>query len=169
MSLPEQKEVASPSTKQTAVPTAGPVARSTSRTSRLGEALKHVRSIEAHPPHHAHFDVPERAETPDEGDIEHDGAAGSEKTRSAHGHGHGSSGAGRGSEDEPHGAGRPVIDIEHMPCDDDPREWSRKKKNLVLAMMTTAVVRAKAAHCNALVLDLTSSWDHSLRRVYTIP
>jgi hypothetical protein len=38
-------------------------------------------------------------------------------------------------------AGRPVLDIEHMPCDDDPREWSPRKKNFVLAIMTIAVVR----------------------------
>lgn len=136
MSLSEQKDMATASAKSTPVPPGAAVARSTSRTSRLGEALKHVRSIEAHPPHHAHFDVPERAETPDEADTDgqHDDSAGSEKARD-----------GRvGSEDGAHGAGRPVIDIEHMPCDDDPREWSRKKKNLVLAMMTTAVVSARA-------------------------
>ena len=36
----------------------------------------------------------------------------------------------------------PVVDIEHVPVDNDPREWSRTKKNLVLAMMTIAVVCA---------------------------
>jgi hypothetical protein len=33
-----------------------------------------------------------------------------------------------------------VVDIEHVPVDDDPREWSNLKKNLVLTMMTIAVV-----------------------------
>ena len=131
MPLPEEKPAASSPTKGTPPSHGGAVARTASRTSRLGEALKHVRSIEAHPPHHAHFDVPERAETPEEGGSDHDGAEALEKSR---GHGRGR------SEDDAHGAGRPVIDIEHMPCEDDPREWSRKKKNLVLAMMTTAVV-----------------------------
>ncbi|BEI85444.1 hypothetical protein CcaverHIS002_0508450 [Cutaneotrichosporon cavernicola] len=35
---------------------------------------------------------------------------------------------------------RPVVDIEHAPVDDDPREWSDRKKNFVLALMTIAVV-----------------------------
>jgi len=34
----------------------------------------------------------------------------------------------------------PAVDIEHVPVDDDPREWSNRKKNLVLALMTAAVV-----------------------------
>jgi hypothetical protein len=33
------------------------------------------------------------------------------------------------------------VDIEHVPVDDDPREWSNLKKNLVLTMMTISVVR----------------------------
>jgi hypothetical protein len=33
-----------------------------------------------------------------------------------------------------------VVDIEHVPVDDDPREWSDLKKNLVLTMMTISVV-----------------------------
>lgn len=33
-----------------------------------------------------------------------------------------------------------VMDIEHVPVDDDPREWSDLKKNLVLTMMTISVV-----------------------------
>ncbi|GMK55495.1 hypothetical protein CspeluHIS016_0205510 [Cutaneotrichosporon spelunceum] len=41
-----------------------------------------------------------------------------------------------GSEPEP----RPVVDIEHAPVDDDPREWSARKKNFVLALMTIAVL-----------------------------
>jgi hypothetical protein len=35
-----------------------------------------------------------------------------------------------------------VVDIEHVPVDDDPREWSNLKKNLVLTMMTISVVRS---------------------------
>ncbi|KAK4689297.1 hypothetical protein P7C73_g807, partial [Tremellales sp. Uapishka_1] len=34
----------------------------------------------------------------------------------------------------------PVLDIEHMPVDNDPREWSNKKKNMVLVMMSVACV-----------------------------
>lgn len=34
----------------------------------------------------------------------------------------------------------PAFDIEHVPVDDDPRQWSNRKKNLVMALMTTAVV-----------------------------
>jgi hypothetical protein len=33
-----------------------------------------------------------------------------------------------------------VVDIEHVPVIDDPREWSDLKKNLVLTMMTISVV-----------------------------
>lgn len=33
-----------------------------------------------------------------------------------------------------------AFDIEHVPVDDDPREWSPKKKSLVMALMTAAVV-----------------------------
>lgn len=41
------------------------------------------------------------------------------------------------SEDE---GAREVVDIEHAPVDDDPREWSTRKKNFVLGLMTVAVV-----------------------------
>lgn len=34
----------------------------------------------------------------------------------------------------------PVIDIEHAPVDDDPREWSNRKKTIVLYLMSFAVV-----------------------------
>lgn len=34
----------------------------------------------------------------------------------------------------------PVIDIEHAPVDDDPREWSDRKKTIVLCLMSFAVV-----------------------------
>jgi len=61
-----------------------------------------IRSTDTHPPHHAHFDIPERPPTP--------------------------------------GQNVPIVDIEHMPCDDDPREWSDMKKRVVLMMMTIAVV-----------------------------
>lgn len=106
-----------------------PIARSTSRTSRIGVALASVRSIEAHPPHHAHFDLPVEPETPLDDQP-------SEKHRDIpthNGQTHDGSGADRV-------AGNSVLDIEHMPCDDDPREWSAKKKNFVLMIMTVAVV-----------------------------
>lgn len=37
----------------------------------------------------------------------------------------------------------PVIDIEHAPVDDDPREWSNRKKTIVLYLMSFAVVSQK--------------------------
>ena len=49
-------------------------------------------------------------------------------------------GDGEGDEVGGRGEDEPMSDIEHVPCEDDPREWSDGKKNLVLAMMTTAVV-----------------------------
>ena len=124
--------------------------------SRLGAALQHVRSVEAHPPHHAHFDVPERAETPTTPDSLVETPGFGEKTdnqrsdRETRGKGKGKKDMGEKSigrsrsgtrSSEESGPGLPpVIDIEHVPCDDDPREWSRRKKNAVLAMMTIAVV-----------------------------
>ena len=53
----------------------------------------------------------------------------------------------------------PVLGIEHVPVDDDPREWSEIKKNLVLTMMTIAVV------CFCCFLESTySEAEHSLDR-----
>lgn len=80
--------------------------------SHLSAALTHVRSIDAHPPHHAHFD-----ERP-EGIHPEMGKAGELEHRPP----------------------KSVVDIEHVPVDDDPREWSNTKKNLVLTMMTISVV-----------------------------
>jgi len=123
-------------------------------TSRLGEALKHVRSVEAHPPHHAHFDIPEGADTP----LSPDTPVFGEKSQSRDEEGSlivptrekvplgalratGPSQSRSGRLSEESGPGLPpVVDIEHVPCDDDPREWSSRKKHLVLAMMTIAVV-----------------------------
>lgn len=39
----------------------------------------------------------------------------------------------------------PVIDIEHAPVDDDPREWSNRKKTVVLYLMSFAVVSSYGA------------------------
>lgn len=90
------------------------------RPSRLTSALTHVQSTEAHPPHHAHFN--EHPETHTNGQEtlpphvpETKGSQQQNKTKS-------------------------VVDIEHVPVDDDPREWSNLKKNLVLTMMTISVV-----------------------------
>ena len=66
-------------------------------------SLTLIRSTDAHPPHHAHFDIPEHPPL-----------------------------------------NAPIVDIEHMPCEDDPREWSDLKKRIVLLMMTTAVVGVTA-------------------------
>jgi hypothetical protein len=76
--------------------------------SRLKSTLSHVRTTDTHPPHHAHFDVPEGPPSSPQSDKDHHDA--------------------------------PVIDIEHVPVDGDPREWSRTKKHIVLFMMTLSVV-----------------------------
>jgi hypothetical protein len=112
-------------------PGAVPLSR---RSSRLTSALTHAKSIDAHPPHHAHFD-----ESP-EVEIE----AGPSRSRSN------SSSRVRVPVDNVNGGGgdlekgnvkaKSVVDIEHVPVDDDPREWSNLKKNLVLTMMTISVV-----------------------------
>jgi hypothetical protein len=78
-----------------------------------------VRSTDTHPPHHAHFDIPEGVET---AEAHHSSLVDGHEARSAVGH------------------LAPVLDIEHVPVDDDPREWSKTKKNLVLGMMTISVV-----------------------------
>lgn len=90
------------------------------RPSRLSGALTHVRSIDAHPPPHAHARFDEQPET--QTNIHEplpphvpEGKEGSKQ-------------------------GKSVVDIEHVPVDDDPREWSNLKKNLVLTMMTISVV-----------------------------
>lgn len=92
-----------------------PLERKSSRLARL--AL--TRSTDAHPPHHAHFDMEEGG--PDSGsDTPHH---------------------------EPHhrtgspARHKPVIDIEHVPVDDDPRDWSDGKKNFVMVLLTVSVVR----------------------------
>ena len=87
------------------------------RPSRLTSALAHVKSIEQYPPpaNRAHFE-----------DDDEDEQGSQSATASVT-------------------AGPPpkalVVDIEHVPVDNDPREWSTTKKNIVLAMMTIAVVR----------------------------
>ncbi|ORY32921.1 major facilitator superfamily domain-containing protein [Naematelia encephala] len=73
-----------------------------------------IRTTDTHPPHHAHFDVPE-------GKVEVEGE--DDKGLSATG-----------------ANVLPVVDIEHVPVDDDPREWSTRKKTIVLYMMTIGVL-----------------------------
>jgi hypothetical protein len=110
-------------------PGAVPLSR---RSSRLTSALTHAKSIDAHPPHHAHFD-----ESP-EVEIE----AGPSRSRSNSNSNSGSySRAPVDLEKNEKGVKtKSVVDIEHVPVDDDPREWSNLKKNLVLTMMTISVV-----------------------------
>lgn len=112
-------------------PGAVPLSR---RSSRLTSALTHAKSLEAHPPHHAHFD-----ESP-EVEIQ----AGPSRSRS-----NSNSNSARTrihaldlEKGEKSNKTKPksVVDIEHVPVDDDPREWSNLKKNLVLTMMTISVV-----------------------------
>ena len=111
-------------------PGAVPLSR---RSSRLTSALTHAKSIDAHPPHHAHFDESPEVEI----------VAGPSRSRS--------NSSSRVPVDNVNGDGgdlekgkvkaKSVVDIEHVPVDDDPREWSSLKKNLVLTMMTISVVR----------------------------
>ena len=92
------------------------------RPSRLTSALTHVQSIEAHPPHHAHFDEHPETETHTNG----------QETLPPH--------VPETTESQRQNKTKSVVDIEHVPVDDDPREWSNLKKNLVLTMMTISVV-----------------------------
>jgi len=103
------------------------------RSSRLTSALTHAKSIDTHPPHHhhhAHFD--ESAEV---------AQAGPSRSRS-----NSASRVAINTDIDVEKAEKTppipksVVDIEHVPVDDDPREWSDLKKNLVLTMMTISVV-----------------------------
>lgn len=93
------------------------------RTSRLAK-LALTRSTDAHPPHHAHFDMPEGGPgTP----VDAHHYAESPLHEPHHR---------RGSEKRH----KPVIDIEHVPVDDDPRDWPDSKKNFVMVLLTVSVV-----------------------------
>jgi hypothetical protein len=162
------------------------ITRTTSRGSRFGEALKSVRSVEVHPPLHAHFDAPPSpplVENEKSVSGRSDGDSRDAPVLKHHG--------GRVSEeDEGEGEGggvqRPVLDIEHMPCDDDPREWPRRKKNWVLGLMTVAVVRrfcriripwldaraslaAESRRCRSQNVCTDDRSGHWSRPVYTTP
>lgn len=52
-----------------------------------------------------------------------------------------------GDEDHHAPPQRSVVDIEHVPVDDDPREWSPRKKTFVLVLMSVAVVSATKREC----------------------
>ncbi|KAI9639325.1 major facilitator superfamily domain-containing protein [Dioszegia hungarica] len=93
------------------------------RTSRLAK-LALTRSTDAHPPHHAHFDMPEGGPgTP----VDAHHYAESPLHEPHHR---------RGSEKRH----KPVIDIEHVPVDDDPRDWPDSKKNFVMVLLTVSVL-----------------------------
>jgi hypothetical protein len=113
-------------------PAAVPLSR---RPSRITSALTHAKSIDTHPPHHAHAHFDETTEDHHIGEAK----AGPSRSPSHRGSGHG---PGDVDEISPNGGGgvKGVVDIEHVPVDDDPREWSDLKKNLVLTMMTISVV-----------------------------
>lgn len=108
----------------------GPSTNLSRQTSAKSARSTLIRSTDAHPPHHAHFDIPEGPES--HGGSVHslvdmnDGSADKDEKRVS---------TAVGTPAHP-----PVVDIEHVPCDDDPREWSDRKKSMVLAMMTIAVV-----------------------------
>jgi hypothetical protein len=88
------------------------------RTSRLA-GLALTRTTDAHPPHHAHFDVAERPDS-------------DSPTPSLRHEPHHRDGLSRKHQ--------PVIDIEHVPVDNDPRDWSDGKKNFVMVLLTVSVV-----------------------------
>lgn len=115
---------------------AGPSIPLERRVSRLAR-LTLVRSTDAHPPHHAHFDVPEGQR--DSGDIT--------PTPSVHHEPHHRSGS-AGPVEKGSRKPKPLIDIEHVPVEDDPRDWSDGKKNFVLALLTVSVVCATLAVAN---------------------
>jgi hypothetical protein len=140
MSLPTTAGLPS---QATAAPTHTPLSHSQSiqtqqvplsrRPSRLSSALTHAKSIDTHPPHshtpaHAHFEDDEN-QPGGVGDVAEIG-----RERAI-----------RIPEAETETTPTSVVDIEHVPVDDDPREWSDLKKNLVLTMMTISVVRLSFA------------------------
>jgi hypothetical protein len=142
-------------------PGAVPLSR---RSSRLTSALTHAKSIDAHPPHHAHFD-----ESP-EVEIE----AGPSRSRSNSNSGSHSRAPVDLEKNEKGVKTKSVIDIEHVPVDDDPREWSNLKKNLVLTMMTISVVCSFSCYHFAVfhsqiwntgrdVMDLRRRWKRELK------
>jgi hypothetical protein len=113
------------------------------RSSRLTSALTHAKSIDTHPPHHAHFDEspeieihagPSRSRSSSNSNLDLDSNSGGRVPISVD----------MDIEKGQQGTKVPksVVDIEHVPVDDDPREWSNLKKNLVLTMMTISVVRS---------------------------
>ncbi|WVR06869.1 hypothetical protein IAU60_003905 [Kwoniella sp. DSM 27419] len=105
---------------------AGPsISRPLSRqTSRLSNALTHVRSIEAYPP-----DDKDRPSGQAEEDDGQDGA------RSARHSGEDEK-VGSASSTQKASGNIAATDIEHVPVDDDPREWSGKKKWFALMIVT---------------------------------
>ena len=117
------------------------------RTSRIGSALERVRSVEAHPPHQAHFDIPERAPSPiTPASTPGIPGAGEDEKASAD-IPIGDKLKLQETDEKGKGKGKALlVDIEHAPCDDDPREWSKGKKNLVLGMMIVSVVRVAWFH-----------------------
>ncbi|KAL7421942.1 hypothetical protein Q5752_003714 [Cryptotrichosporon argae] len=100
-----------------------------------GEDRQAVPRVSASP-HHAHFAIADEAVPPyasvavDERQGRHVHASGRDhEDEDEHGHGQ-ESNAGR----------KPVLDIEHVPVDDDPRDWSVAKKNFVMGLMIAAVM-----------------------------
>lgn len=123
-------------------------------TSRMPD-LSHIQAIEAHPPahqghhhqhHHAHFDETEALETSTPPALH---SPPRRRRKRAGGAGVGSGGGGD--------HGKPVIDIEHVPVDDDPRDWSNTKKNIVLMMLTISVVRPRVIAATLSGADIDSS------------
>lgn len=124
------------------------------RSSRLTSALTHAKSIDTHPPHHAHAHFDEFPEV----ELE----AGPSRSRSRSNSRSNSGAISTEGVDLERGREAPVsksvVDIEHVPVDDDPREWSNLKKNLVLTMMTISVVRISYLSPSSASAHVTPSW-----------
>jgi hypothetical protein len=89
--------------------------------------LAPLQSIRSHASRHAHFDTRNPNVAPADGDDYLDRDEEDEE-----------------DEDETNREqSARAFDIEHVPVDDDPREWSRRKKGCVMALMTAAVVSTR--------------------------
>ena len=137
------------------------VTRQSSRSSRFGDTLSRIKSTDL-PPHDTHHHLlvengessrpgPSRSKsarsngpaksvplgrtrTVDEEDLI------LERDRAAVGDGDAEINYERDIEKQEKQVAAAPTDIEHVPCEDDPRKWSYLKKHLVLAMVTAATV-----------------------------
>lgn len=132
-----------------------PLGRRLSRS--LMPDLTLVQSTEAHPPPHAHahFDLSEHDDESTEREKHEPRHRGTD-----HEQDHQMGGSGNGNK-------RGVVDIEHVPVDDDPREWSNGKKNFVLGLLTISVVStAKVTAVRRCLRPMMRSEDSEVLEVW---